>query len=154
MSLERVREYLKKFKLEDRIMIFKESTATSEEAAKTLGCSSKEIVKTISLKDKNGQPILIVLPADRMIDKKKYKAQFGFPMKMLKHEEVEELVGFRIGGVCPYAYKEPCKVYLDDSLKGIDPIYTACGSSNSLGKFHLDELEKISAYQAYVNVAG
>ena len=48
MSLERAKEHLKKYNLEDKILEFDTSSATVEEAAKALGCSPGEIAKTLS----------------------------------------------------------------------------------------------------------
>ena len=58
MSLEKAKEYLKKFNLESNIMEFDTSSATVEEAAKAIGCKESEIAKTLSfiIEDK---PILI-----------------------------------------------------------------------------------------------
>ena len=44
MSLIRAKEYIKKFGLEDKVLEFKVSSATVEEAAKALNCKEEEIV--------------------------------------------------------------------------------------------------------------
>ena len=49
MSFIRVKEYFKKFGMEDRMMEFTVSSATVQEAAKALHCEEKEIAKTLSL---------------------------------------------------------------------------------------------------------
>ena len=116
MSLERARKYLEKFKLEDRIMEFTESSATVEEASKAIGCKESEIAKTLSfiIEDK---PILIVVAGDCKIDNSKYKQEFGKKAKMISYEEVEKLIGHKVGGVCPFGINENVTVYLDNSLK-------------------------------------
>ena len=48
MSIEKVKEYLKKFGFENRIIELKESSATVLEASKALGCSSGEIAKSLT----------------------------------------------------------------------------------------------------------
>ena len=48
MSLEKAREHMKNYGLEDRIMEFDTSSATVEDAAKALNCEEKEIAKTLS----------------------------------------------------------------------------------------------------------
>ena len=45
MSLEKAKEYLKKYGLEDKIMEFPVSSATVEEAAKAINCKEEEIVR-------------------------------------------------------------------------------------------------------------
>ena len=59
MSLEKAKNHLVKFGLEDRIRVAKESTATVALAAKAFGCEEKKIAKTLSFMLPSG-PILDV----------------------------------------------------------------------------------------------
>ena len=151
MSLEKAKEHLKKFNLENNIMEFNTSSATVEDAAKALNCKEKEIAKTLSFLV-NNEAILIVVAGDKKIDNTKYKAEFNTKARMIPFEEVEEYTGHKPGGVCPFGVKENVKVYLDESLKRFDIIYPACGSSNSAVKLSIEELEKTSNYEKWVNV--
>ena len=139
MSFERAKEYLKKYGLEDKVKEFPVSSATVEEAAKAVGCEEKEIAKTLSF-IVDDKPILIVVAGDCKIDNSKYKAEFHKKAKMIPFNDVEELIGHSVGGVCPFGIKEGVTVYLDDSLKRFDTIYPACGSSNSAVKLTIEEL--------------
>ena len=99
----------------------------------------------------NGAPILIVTAGDVKIDNRKYKAQFGAKAKMLKADEVTQLIGYSVGGVCPFAVNDGVKVYLDESLKRFQTVFPACGSSNSAIELTLPELEKYSQYRSLKN---
>ena len=151
MSLERAKKYLEKYGLEDRIMEFKMSSATVEEAAKAVGCKECEIAKTLSflIDDK---PILIVVSGDCKIDNSKYKKEFGKKAKMIPFSDVEKLIGHGVGGVCPFGINEDVKVYLDDSLKRFEVIYPACGEANTAVKLKIEELEKASNYEKWIDV--
>lgn len=151
MSFERAKEYLKEYGLENKVMEFPVSSATVEEAAKAVGCKDEEIAKTLSfiVEDK---PILIVVAGDCKIDNSKYKAEFHKKAKMIPFNDVEKLIGHNVGGVCPFGIKERVTVYLDDSLKRFDTIYPACGSSNSAVKLTIEELEKASNYEKWIDV--
>lgn len=151
MSLEKAKEYLKGYGLENNIMEFNTSSATVEEAAKALNCEEKEIAKTLSFLV-NDEPILIVVAGDKKIDNPKYKAEFNTKAKMIPFDEVEGYTGHKPGGVCPFGIKENVKVYLDDSLKRFNVIYPACGSSNSAVKLIIEELEKVSNYEKWIDV--
>ena len=94
MSVEKVREYFKKYNIEDRIQEFEESSATVKLAAKALNCEPKRIAKTLSFKI-DDKSILIVVAGDAKIDNSKYKAQFNKKAKMLTYEEVLENVKMR-----------------------------------------------------------
>ena len=100
----------------------------------------------------NGAPILIVTAGDVKIDNGKYNAQFGAKAKMLKADEVTQLIGYSVGGVCPFAVNDGVKVYLEESLKRFQTVFPACGSSNSAIELTLPELEKYSQYTAWVAV--
>ena len=151
MSFERAKEYLKEYGLENKVMEFPVSSATVEDAAKAVGCNEEEIAKTLSfiVEDK---PILIVVSGDCKIDNSKYKAEFHKKAKMIPFNDVEELIGHNIGGVCPFGVNPGVTVYLDNSLKRFDIIYPACGSSNSAVKLTIEELEKASKFKKWVDV--
>lgn len=152
MSLEMVKEYFKRYGIENRIQELEESSATVELAAKALGTEPERIAKTLSFKV-GDEPILIVVAGDVKIDNAKYKAKFNTKAKMIQPDEVEELIGHKVGGVCPFAIKENVKVYLDVSLKRFDYVYPAAGSGNSAIKLSIEELEKYSNYKEWVDVS-
>lgn len=151
MSVEKVKEYFKKFNIENRIQEFEKSSATVELAAKAVNCEPEKIAKTLSFKLED-KPILIVVAGDARVDNSKYKAQFGKKAKMLTQDEVLNLIGHPVGGVCPFAINEGVDVYLDKSLKRFENVYPACGSSNSAIQLSIEELEKYSNYILWVDV--
>ena len=51
-------------------------------------------------------PILIVMTGDSKIDNKKFKDYFNTKAKMIPPEQVLEMTGHPVGGVCPFAAKE------------------------------------------------
>ena len=151
MSFERAKEYLKEYGLANKIMEFPVSSATVEDATKAVGCEEEKIAKTLSFLV-DDKPILIVVAGDCKIDNSKYKAEFHKKAKMIPFSDVESLIGHNVGGVCPFGIKEGVTVYLDDSLKRFDTIYPACGSSNSAVKLTIEELEKTSNYEKWIDV--
>lgn len=151
MAIEKVREYFAGFGIADRILEFDTSSATVELAAQALGCEPCRIAKTLSFMLEDGA-ILIVAAGDAKIDNTKYKARFGKKAKMLTPDEVVQLVGHAVGGVCPFAVNPGVTVYLDESLKRFDTVFPACGSSNSAIELSIPELEKYSVLSGWVDV--
>lgn len=151
ISIEKVKSYFKVFGLEDRIREFNTSSSTVELAAAALNCQPEKIAKSLSfiLKEK---AIIIVTAGDVKIDNKKFKRIFGSKAKMIEKDRVEELIGHKVGGVCPFAIKDDVDVYLDESLKRFEKIFPACGSSNSAIELSIEELEKCSNYKAWLDV--
>ena len=152
MSLDKVKEYLKQFNKDKDIIILNTSTATVELASKALGVEPDKIAKTLSFKTQDGA-IIIVASGMARIDNKKYRDTFHLKAKMLSSEEVENLIGHEIGGVCPFAIENKnVKIYLDMSLQKYDYVYPACGSKNSAIKLSCKELEDLSNSLSWVDV--
>ena len=151
MTIEQVREYLAGCGLGDRVQEFDVSSATVELAAQALGCEPCLIAKTMSfLVDEH--VAMVVLAGDARIDNAKFKAEFHRKAKMLSHEQVSELTGFPVGGVCPFLAPEGTKVYLDESLKRFETVYPAAGSRNSAVRLDLAELERAAKPVKWVDV--
>ena len=151
MSIQRVKAFFKQFGMEERVLEFEVSSATVELAAAALGCEPQRIAKTLSFMQGKGA-VLICAAGDAKVDNHKYKERFGTKAKMLSFEEVEQMTGHAVGGVCPFAVKEGVPVYLDVSLKRFETVYPACGSANSAIELSIPELEKYSGYEAWVDV--
>lgn len=151
MSLQAVKGYFANYGMEDRVLEFDVSSATVELAAQALHCEPGRIAKTLSFMVEE-HPILVVAAGDARIDNAKYKQIFHTKARMLKPEEVVELVGHAVGGVCPFAVKDGVKVYLDQSLQKYETVFPACGSSNSAIELTIPEMEQYSAYQVWVDV--
>ena len=50
---------------------------------------------------------------------------------MLGLDEVADITGHEVGGVCPFGLKTPLPVYCDVSLKAFDVVVPAAGSTHS-----------------------
>lgn len=151
MAIERVREYFRRYGMEERIIELAESSATVELAAQALGCEPARIAKSLSFMV-DEKPILIISAGDVKVDNAKYKALFGTKAKMLTSEQAETLIGHAVGGVCPFGINEGVTVYLDESLKRFTTVYPACGSGNSAIELTIPEMEQYSGYKEWVDV--
>lgn len=150
MAFEKAKEHLEKFALGGKIKEFDVSSATVELAAAALGVEGARIAKSLSFMA--DLPVIVVAAGDAKVDNKKYKAYFGTKAKMLSPDEVEELIGHAVGGVCPFGINDGVKVYLDKTLTRFESVFPACGSSNSAVGLTLPELEKASGYTEWIDV--
>ena len=151
MSIEKAKIYLKQFALDGNIMEFNVSSATVKDAAIAVGCTEGEIAKSLTFLV-DGNPIMIVVAGDAKIDNAKYKAEFHTKATMIPFDDVERLVGYAVGGVCPFGINQDVKVYLDISLKKYDIVYPAAGNDKSAVKLRLEVLEKTSKFLKWVDV--
>ena len=149
MSIEKGRAYFRALGIEDRVLEFDVSSATVELAAKAL--EGARIAKTLSFKAPDGC-LLVLAAGDARIDNHKFKDTFHVKAKMLTADEVLELVGHPVGGVCPFGCNEGVPVYLDESLKRFETVFPAVGSANSAIELNLDELYRYSKALGWVDV--
>lgn len=151
MSIERGRAYFRQFGMEDRVLEFTVSSATVELAAKALNVEGARIAKTLSFK-KEDSCILILTAGDAKIDNRKFKDRFHMKAKMPSAEEVLEIVGHPVGGVCPFGINEGIDVYLDVSLKRFETVFPAVGSGSSAIELNMNELYKYSNAIEWIDV--
>ena len=151
MPVSEVKAYLAQFGLADRVQEFTVSSATVELAAAALGVEPARIAKTLSFKTEAGA-LLVVAAGDARIDNSKFKAVFNMKAKMLAYEEVEQLVGHAVGGVCPFDIPAEVPIYLDESMKRFTTVYPAAGSASSAAEMTPAELEKTSRARGWVDV--
>src|SRR5260221_6165108 len=106
MSLESVRAFLATRAPDIAIVELDGSTATVALAAAGLGVAPAQIAKTLSLrvKDRN---LLLVTGGEARLDNKKAKAVFGGKPRMLTSEEGSAITGHPDGGVCPFGIATP-----------------------------------------------
>lgn len=162
MSLESARTHLQKWNRDKDIILFDVSSATVQLAALALGVEEARIAKTISLRippqdasdpgNGSGSAMLIVAAGDVKIDNQKFKQAFGYKARMLSADEVRDLVGHEIGGVCPFGINAGVAVYLDESLRRFATFYPACGSGNSAIQLSCAELETLAESKQWVDV--
>lgn len=152
MSIERGRAYFRELGIEDKVMEFDVSSATVELAAQALGVEGARIAKTLSFKTQDDGCMLILAAGDARIDNRKFKDKFHLKAKMLTADEVLEMVGHPVGGVCPFGINEGVDVYLDESLKRFVTVFPAVGSGNSAIELNLDELYEYSKAIEWIDV--
>ena len=151
MSFDIAKKHLESKGFADRIREFNISSATVELAAKAVGTAPERIAKSLTFMV-NDEPIMIICAGDTKIANAKYKAFFHTKARMLTREEVHELIGHDVGGVCPFGINPGVKVYLDESLKRFDTVYPACGSDNSAVRLSIHELEKAADFPEWIDV--
>lgn len=151
MSFEKAFEHLKKYQLEDRVIVFPVLTSTVKEAANALGSKEGEIAKSLAFLV-NDKAVLVIAAGDQKIDNAKFKMEFNVKAKMIAFNEVGNIIGHDAGGVCPFGVNEGVSVYLDESLKKYEIVYPACGSHNSAVKLTIEDIMRASEYIKWVNV--
>jgi prolyl-tRNA editing enzyme YbaK/EbsC (Cys-tRNA(Pro) deacylase) len=130
MSIESVRTFFAEKAPDIAVIESPSSSATVALAAEAYGVEPERIAKTLSLRI-GERVVLIIASGTARMDNKKLKARFGGKPKMLGVDEVADITGHEVGGVCPFGLKTPLQVYCDVSLKAFDEVVPAAGSTHS-----------------------
>lgn len=151
MSVESVRLLFRSIGMEECVRYDEVISDTVENAAEMIGCKPAQIAKTMSFVV-DDKPIIIVASGDAKIDNTKYKSIFSSKAKMIPFDKVEEFIGHLPGGVCPFACKPEVKIYLDESLKRFDIVYTGGGDEHNTVEVSIPLLEKLRKYESWIDV--
>ncbi len=151
MSIEKGRAFFRRHGIEGRIIEPSISSATVELAAKAIGVEPARIAKTLAFKTSEGC-MLLVTAGDARVDNRKFRKEFGVKARMLSEKDLPAMVGYPVGGVCPFDVNEGVPVYLDTSIKRFDTVFPAVGSANSAIELSCEELFEYSSAVHWVDV--
>lgn len=143
MSLASVRADLSARAPELIVLEADTSTATVALAAAVWNVEPGRIAKTLSLRV-GGRVILIVTSGDRRLDNRKLRQTFEAKGRMLDADEVLELTGHPVGGVCPFGLATDLPIYCDESLRDWDVVLPAAGSQRTAVKVPLARLAELT----------
>ena len=142
MSLKSVQADLAERAPDLEVMVTEKTTETVLIAAGVHGCEPGQIAKTLCIRVKD-EEFLLVTKGDARLDNQKSKAAFGGRPRMLGAEDVLRLTSHEVGGVCPFGLPAPMKIYLDESLKVYDELIPAGGSINASVRLPLSRLVEL-----------
>ncbi len=142
-TLAQVRDYLARFDL--KVLEYEQPTPTVADAARVVGCSEAEIGKTLLFRI-GETPVAVLAAGDRKVASSRLKAAAGLSgkVRMVPPEQVEELVGYPPGGVCPFLLPESLPLLLDASLRRFRVVYPAAGTRASAVAVPVAWLEQVT----------
>lgn len=128
----RVAEFLKRAGVDARVEEFPEGTPTAGAAAKAVGASRAQIVKSLVFVC-DGRPILALVPGDRRADENKVAAAAGARnARVARPDEVLAATGFEPGGVAPFPASGISRVVMAGELLAHDRVWIGAGSERHL----------------------
>ncbi len=143
-SLDRARKHLEKFELNLVPREHEKTTKTSIEAAEALNVALGQIAKSILFRSGGRYGLFVAAGDIKICDKKVKNLLGGGRAKIAKPEEVEEITGYQVGGVCPFDIDSSVPIYLDQSMQRFDVVYTSAGPPHSLLPISFEQLLKVT----------
>lgn len=130
MSLISVKAFFADHAPDITVIVTEASSATVPLAAAAHGVEPDQIAKSICLRA-GDETMIVVMAGTARLDNKKFRSRFGAKPRMLGGEDVVEMTGHPVGGVCPFGLASPLPVYCDVSLQRFDEVVPAAGDINA-----------------------
>jgi prolyl-tRNA editing enzyme YbaK/EbsC (Cys-tRNA(Pro) deacylase) len=132
-----------------RVQRFPEGTHTAEDAARAIGCTLAQIVKTLVFVDGDGEPVAFLVSGANRLDPAKGAAAAGLAeLRKADARATKERTGFSIGGIPPFGHHDPIPLYFDEDLLAFDEVWAAAGLPDAVFPLTPDDLLRGSGAQA------
>jgi prolyl-tRNA editing enzyme YbaK/EbsC (Cys-tRNA(Pro) deacylase) len=146
--VERVARFLREAAVEARIEEFEEDTRTAEDAARAVGSSLGQIVKSLVFVC-DGRTVLVMVPGDKRADPAKVRAAARCEKaNVAGPEEVEKATGFEPGAVAPFPLPGVEGVFVDRTLLAHDVVWVGAGSHRHMAALAPADLLRLSRAKA------
>jgi prolyl-tRNA editing enzyme YbaK/EbsC (Cys-tRNA(Pro) deacylase) len=143
-TAQRVADAGRRAGLELEIRQFPEGTRTADDAARAIGCTVAQIVKSLVFMA-DEQPVLaLVSGADRVDMGRLANATRAAETRRATGDEARSATGFSIGGVPPFGHGTPLSVLIDPGLLNHDVVWAAAGLPDAVFAISPDDLVRVS----------
>jgi len=144
----RVAGLLERAGVDARVEEFPAGTPTASAAAKAVGSSRAQIVKSLVFVC-DGRPTLALVPGDRRADENKVAAAAGARYaRVARPDEVVAATGFEPGGVAPFPAPGISQVLMAEELLVHERVWVGAGSERHMAGLSPLELARLTSARA------
>jgi len=144
-SAKKVQEVLKVLGLELQVVELQETTRTSADAARAVGCAVGQIAKSLIFRGQRTQrPILVIASGSNRVNEKRVGELISEPLGKADADFVRQKTGFVIGGVPPVGHAEKLEVFIDEDLLRYNEIWAAAGTPNAVFRLTPSDLVRMT----------
>ena len=146
----RVADALAEQGLAREIRRFPEGTRTAADAAAAIGCAVAAIAKSLVFRaEPGGRPVLAIASGRNRVDEAALAGALepllgAVTVARADADFVRQATGYAIGGVPPLGHDRPMTVLIDEDLMGIDRIWAAAGTPDTVFSASPEELVRLS----------
>jgi prolyl-tRNA editing enzyme YbaK/EbsC (Cys-tRNA(Pro) deacylase) len=114
--------------LEVEVREFPDGTRTADDAARAIGVSVGQIVKSLAFSVDGTIVMTLVSGSNRLDEARLAAAAGGSAVARADADAVRAATGYPIGGVPPFGYAQPLRVFVDEDLLAYDEVWAAAGT--------------------------
>lgn len=128
-----------------KVRRFPEETRTAADAARAIGCSVDQIVKSLVFMA-DGEPVIALTSGSNRADPKRLAELLGAnDVRRATPEEARGATGFAIGGTPPFGHPAQLRVLMDADLDRHELVWAAAGAPDAVFPISPSELRAASA---------
>ena len=144
-TLNKFKNILNQFGINEEIIQFEESTKTSQQAADALHVKINQIGKSIVFKTESGKFVLVIASGANRINEQIIEAEVKEKLIKTNAEEIKLFTGYTIGGIPPFGHDNSMIIFVDSDLLKFEYIFCAGGTPNSIFKINPQKMIEITS---------
>jgi prolyl-tRNA editing enzyme YbaK/EbsC (Cys-tRNA(Pro) deacylase) len=141
-NVERVVQAAASAGLPIEVVRFPHGTRTAEDAARAVGCSVAQIVKSLVFMVDGDPVVALVSGIDRLDPDRLASAMRGTHVRRADGDEVRAATGYAIGGVPPLGHARPLPILIDGHLLAHAEVWAAAGLPDAVFRVAPLDLER------------
>jgi Cys-tRNA(Pro) deacylase len=144
--IENLENYLRRNRIEAKIIRFKNPTSTVEEAEKALGVNKEQIIKTIIFTNENGLPIAAIVTGGQRVNERKLIEVLGTShVKIARPSAVRSITGYDVGGVPPVGHTQQNRItyLIDHKVMTFDKVYGGGGTNFAMLEISPKDIKRL-----------
>lgn len=126
-NVQRVVEAAERAGLTIQVVRFPHGTRTADDAARAVGCSVGQIVKTLVFMVDGDPMVALVSGIDQLDPDRLASAMDATRVRRANGDEVRAATGYAIGGVPPFGHTRRLPVLIDEHLLSHGEVWAAAG---------------------------
>jgi len=146
LGVDELSNYLQAHAIPGEIMRLSVSTPTVEAAAKAVGTSVDQIIKSI-LFIVDEQPVLAIACGISNINRRVIAELYGVGKKRVKlasAETVYEISGYEVGAMPPFGHRRPLATLIDLRVLNFTDAYAGGGAENALVHLNPQDILRVT----------
>jgi len=143
---DRLQNYIQQHHIEATLLPDVGDTPTVADAARALGVSPEQVIKTL-LFLVDGQPVIYITNGPAKVDKRVLARLFGVGRKKVKladGETVRRLTGYPPGGVPPFGHLTSLPVFIDAGVLEWPIVYGGGGDDHTMLRVAPAEIVRVT----------
>jgi len=143
-NVARVRAYAAERGVPIEIRRFSATTRTAQDAAREIGVTLGEIVKSLVFVA-GDRPIVVLCCGDRRVSEERLREVVGAAVvRRATADEAKRFTGYAIGGVPPFAHETACVSVIDEDMSRFASVWAAAGLPDAVFRIAVADLRLLS----------